>query len=191
MQILTIDPFRFQPVYLEGACLVEPMVRTDNRGWFFRSYAAEAFTGAGLCTQWLQMNHSCTQTAGTIRGLHFQHPPHSEIKLVRCIAGAVYDVIVDVRQGSPTFLQWFGTELSAQNKHALYIPQGFAHGFQTLTPDCELVYQHSTAYQPGAEAGLRYNDERLDIQWPLPVSIISDRDANHPFITSDFAGIKL
>ncbi len=190
MQILTIDPFRFHPIYLQGAYLVEPIVRSDNRGWFFRSYASEAFETAGLTTQWLQMNHSFTQTAGTIRGMHFQHPPYAEIKLVRCLAGAVYDVIVDLRQGSATFLQWFGTELTAQNKQALYIPQGFAHGFQTLTPDCELAYQHSTAYQPGAEGGIPYNDERLAIQWPLPVSIISARDAAHPLLTSDFAGIK-
>lgn len=191
MHALTIDPFRFYPIYLEGACLVEPLVRSDNRGWFFRSYAAEAFKKAGLATQWLQMNHSYTQTTGTIRGMHFQYPPHSEIKLVRCLAGAVYDVIVDVRYNSPSFLQWFGTELTAQNKKALYIPQGFAHGFQTLTPDCELAYQHNTAYHPGAEGGIPYNDKRIAIQWPLPVSIISDRDAAHPLLPSDFTGIKL
>lgn len=191
MQVLSIDPFYFHPIYLEGAYLIEPIVREDNRGWFFRSYAAEAFESAGLHTQWLQMNHSYTKTPGTIRGMHFQHPPYSEVKTVRCIAGAVYDVIIDLRQGSPTFLQWFGTELTAANKKTLYIPQGFAHGFQTLTHDCELAYQHSVAYQPGAEGGIKYNEERIGIQWPLPVSIISGRDAVHTLITKDFTGIKL
>jgi len=121
--------------------------------------------------------------------MHFQYPPHSEVKLVRCVAGAVLDVIVDLRHGSSTFLQWFGTELSAANRQMLYIPQGFAHGFQTLTDDCELLYQHSTIYQPGAEGGLRYNDEALNIQWPLEVTVISERDKGHSLIDNSFTGI--
>lgn len=186
-----IEPFYFTPVFLEGAFIIDPIVREDNRGWFFRSYASEAFHQAGLHTNWLQMNHSYTKMAGTIRGMHFQFPPYTEIKTVRCIAGGVYDVIVDVRKNSSTFLQWFGIELSALNKKTLYIPQGFAHGFQTLINDCELAYQHSATYQPGAEGGLYYNDKALNITWPQPVTVISDRDAAHPFITNDFTGIKL
>lgn len=186
-----IDPFHFQPLHLQGAYLIEPVVREDNRGWFFRSYASEAFGIAGLNTAWLQMNHSYTKTAGSIRGMHFQFSPHTEIKTVRCIAGAVYDVIVDIRFGSPTFLQWFGTELTAINKKILYIPQGFAHGFQTLTDNCELAYQHSANYQPGFEGGLHYSDKALAINWPQPVTLISERDATHPFATNDFTGIKL
>ncbi len=161
----------------------------DERGWFFRNYSEDAFAAMGLNTGWPQMNHSFTKTKGSIRGMHFQHPPHSEVKLVRCIAGAVLDVIVDLRQGSPTFLQWFGTELNAANRQMLYIPQGFAHGFQTLTNDCELLYQHSTIYQPGAEGGLRYNDESLNIQWPLEGTVISERDRNHKFMDNLFSGI--
>ncbi len=137
------------------------------------------------------MNHSFTKTRGSIRGMHFQYPPHSEVKLVRCIAGTVLDIIVDLRQGSATFLQWFGTELSASNKQMLYIPKGFAHGFQTLTDDCELLYQHSTIYQPGAEGGLRYNDPYLRIEWPIPVTVISERDKNHPVIDGGFTGVVL
>lgn len=189
--VLHIDPFYFYTLPLAGAYIIEPVVREDNRGWFFRSYAAEIFADAGLNTEWLQMNHSYTHSSGTIRGMHFQHPPFSEVKTVRCIAGAVYDVIVDLRAGSPTFLQWYGTELTAANKKTIYIPQGFAHGFQTLTNNCELAYQHSAAYQPGAEGGLKYNDEKLGIAWPLPLTVISDRDAAHPLLTSDFTGIKL
>lgn len=136
------------------------------------------------------MNHSFTKTKGSIRGMHFQYPPHSEVKLVRCIAGAVQDVIVDLRQGSPTFLQWFGMELSALNRQMLYIPQGFAHGFQTLTDNCELLYQHSTIYQPGAEGGLRYNDESINIDWTLEVTVISERDNRHPLIDENFTGIS-
>lgn len=137
------------------------------------------------------MNHSFTRAAGSIRGMHFQYPPHTEVKLVRCIAGAVLDVIVDLRKDSPTFLQWFGCELSAENKKLIYIPDGFAHGFQTLTDNAELLYQHSTIYQPGAEGGLRYNDERLKIDWPLESTVISERDKNHPLIDGGFAGIAL
>jgi dTDP-4-dehydrorhamnose 3,5-epimerase len=190
-QPFSIDPFLFHPLPLDGAFLIEPIVREDNRGWFFRSYAAEAFEQAGLNTNWLQMNHSYTKVTASIRGMHYQYPPYSEVKTVRCIAGAVYDVIVDLRQDSDTFLIWYGTELSAANKKTLYIPQGFAHGFQTLTTDCELVYQHSATYQPGAEGGLRFNDEKLKIDWPHPVSVISERDAAHPLLLPDFTGIKL
>ena len=190
-QPLHIEPFYFHPTGLEGAYVVEPIVRGDERGWFFRTYAAEAFAAAGLNTDWVQMNHSFTQENGTIRGMHFQHPPYSEVKLVRCITGAVYDVMVDIRQGSPTFLQWFSIELSAANKKALYIPQGFAHGFQTLTTDCELVYMHSAAYQPAHEGGLLYDEEALGIKWPSSSCTLSERDMNHPPLTKTFLGIKL
>ena len=191
MQPKFFEPFYFHPLPLKGAYIIEPVVREDNRGWFFRSYAAAAFKMAGLNTDWLQMNHSYTHTAGTIRGMHFQFPPFSEVKTVRCIAGAIYDVIVDLRQGSSTFLQWFGTELSAINKKTLYIPNGLAHGFQTLEANTELTYQHSAAYQPGHEGGIRYNDEIVGINWPQCLSIISERDAAHSLLTPDFTGIKL
>ena len=174
---------------MAGSFVIEPKPFEDDRGWFFRNYSEDAFAAMGLNTAWPQMNHSFTKAKGSIRGMHFQYPPHGEVKLVRCIAGAVLDVIVDIRQGSSTFLQHFATELSASNKQLLYIPQGFAHGFQTLTHDCELLYQHSTIYQPGAEGGLRYNDEAINIQWPEQLTIISERDRSHTLIDEGFTGI--
>jgi dTDP-4-dehydrorhamnose 3,5-epimerase len=135
------------------------------------------------------MNHSFTAEKGTVRGMHFQHPPHAEIKMVRCIAGAVFDVVVDLRKDAETFLQWYGVELSAENKQMIYIPEGFAHGFQTLTENVELIYHHTEFYTPEAEAGLLYNDVALNINWPLPITNLSERDTKHPIIQSNFKGI--
>ena len=137
----------------------------------------------------VQFNYSFNKAKGTVRGMHFQHAPFAEIKMLRCIAGAVYDVIIDLRKDSPTFLKWFGTELSAQNKKMLYIPAGFAHGFQTLTDDVELIYHHTEFYMPSAEAGIPYDDKTINIHWPLAVSEISERDAHHPLIDSTFKGL--
>lgn len=179
----------FSPTTLEGSYVIDLKSFTDERGWFARYYCKEEFRKIGHVKEWVQMNHSYSRSKGTIRGMHFQLPPHREIKLVRCIAGAVFDVIMDIRKGSATFMQWFGTELSADNKRLLYIPEGFAHGFQCLTDDCELLYHHSEFYQPGTESGIRYNDPSAGIGWPLPVSMISDRDQNHPLLDSAFKGI--
>ena len=121
--------------------------------------------------------------------MHYQLPPLSEIKLVRCIAGEIYDVIVDIRKNSSTFLKFFGLELSAKNKKMMYIPEGFAHGFQTLTEDCELIYHHTAMYTPAMEAGLRYDDELLGIQWPIPVTAMSRKDRAHDYLDKDFKGI--
>ncbi|WEK34138.1 MAG: dTDP-4-dehydrorhamnose 3,5-epimerase [Candidatus Pseudobacter hemicellulosilyticus] len=179
----------FTPTPLEGSYLVGLQPFSDDRGWFARFYCKEAFSSIGHTQEWVQMNHSFTRQAGTIRGMHYQLPPFREIKLVRCIAGAVLDVIVDCRQGSPTFLQWFSAELSAANQQMMYIPQGFAHGFQALTADCELIYLHSELYKPGAEGGLRYNDPALHIQWPLAAVNLSGRDGQHPLLDQNFKGI--
>lgn len=179
----------FSPTTLEGSYVIDLKSFTDERGWFARYYCKEEFRKIGHVKEWVQMNHSYSRSKGTIRGMHFQLPPHREIKLVRCIAGAVFDVIIDIRKGSSTFMQWFGTELSADNKRLLYIPEGFAHGFQCLADDCELLYHHSEFYQPGAESGIRYNDPSAGIGWPLAVSVISDRDQNHPLLDSAFKGI--
>ena len=122
-------------------------------------------------------------------GLHYQRPPYGEIKLVRCIAGSVYDVIIDLRSDSKTFLQYFGIELSASNKKMIYIPEGFAHGFQTLSNDAELVYHHSQFYLPGVEAGVKYNEPAIKIKWPLEITSISDRDNSHPLIDANFKGL--
>lgn len=174
---------------LQGSYLIEPEPKGDERGWFARTYCEKEFEQMGLFQKWVQLNHSFTAEKGTIRGLHFQLPPYSEIKLVKCIAGAIFDVVVDVRKNSPTFLQWFGAELTARNKSMMYIPEGFAHGFQTLTENCEIIYHHSALYAPNAEAGLRYNDPILNIKWSLPAINISARDNQHLLINKEFIGI--
>lgn len=179
----------FTETDLKGSYLISLEPFSDERGWFARTYCKKEFAEIGHDKEWVQLNHSFTASKGTIRGIHFQLPPYREIKMVRCVAGAVYDVIVDVRAGSNTFLQWFGTELSAANKKMLYIPEGFAHGFQCLTDDCELIYLHSEFYVPNAEGGILYNDPKVAINWPLPVHTLSPRDAGHPYLDEKFKGI--
>ncbi|MEP6726881.1 MAG: dTDP-4-dehydrorhamnose 3,5-epimerase [Bacteroidota bacterium] len=179
----------FTETILKGSFTIELTPFTDNRGWFARTYCKDEFKRIGHTGEWVQMNHSFTSKAGALRGMHYQLPPFTEIKMVRCIAGAVYDVIIDLRKDSATFLQWFGTELSAKNKRMIYIPEGFAHGFQTLTDDCELIYHHTELYMPGAEAGVQYNDPRIGINWPLTPTEISERDKQHPLLNNNFTGI--
>jgi len=179
----------FTPISLSQAYIVEPSVYADDRGYFYRYFCKEEFRQIGHHGEWVQLNHSFTAVPGTIRGMHYQLAPHKEIKLVRCIAGGVFDVIVDVRKGSPTFLQWFGTELSAANRKMLYIPEGFAHGFQALTDNCELIYHHSAYYVKGSEGGIRFDDPMPNINWPLAAVNVSDRDRQHPILTIEFKGI--
>lgn len=179
----------FLQTKLPGSYVVELEPFTDERGWFARTYCKNEFASIGHNAEWVQLNHSFTKDMGSVRGMHYQLPPDGEIKLVRCIAGAVFDVIVDVRKNSPTFLKWFGTELSAVNKKMLYIPEGFAHGFQTLSDDAELIYHHSQFYKPGVEGGLRFSDPRIGIEWPLSAINLSARDQEHPLIDENFKGI--
>jgi dTDP-4-dehydrorhamnose 3,5-epimerase len=179
----------FTAAPLAGAYEIGLQPFSDERGWFARYYCKDEFRSIGHTREWVQMNQSVSYTKGTLRGMHFQHPPFREVKLVRCIAGAVYDVIVDLRAGSSTYLQWFGTELSAVNHKMLYIPEGFAHGFQTLEKDSALLYHHTEFYTPGAEGGMRYDDPALAVSWPLPVAVISERDARHPYVDKNFKGI--
>ena len=174
---------------LRGSYVVELSPVSDERGWFARYFCKDEFRKIGHDAEWVQMNHSFTSKAGSLRGMHFQLRPHREIKLVRCVEGKVFDVIVDLREGSPSFLQWTGVELSAENRKMLYIPEGFAHGFQCVTDNCSLLYHHSAFYQPGSEGGIRYDDPLINIPWPLPVTVISDRDATHPLLTDAFKGI--
>lgn len=181
---------QFESTKLKGAYKVLPELREDARGFFFRSYCAKAFEAIDHHKPWVQMNHSMTLHRGAVRGMHYQTGQAREIKLVRCIRGRVWDVAVDLRADSPTFLQWEAVELSEENKLMYYIPEGFAHGFQCLTDRCELLYCHSEFYQPQCEAGLRYNDPRLAIAWPLAVVQVSDRDASHPLLNEDFKGIQ-
>ena len=179
----------FLPTTLEGSYLINPEPYQDSRGWFARFYCKKDFQQIGHEKEWVQLNHSATTKAGSLRGMHFQKAPHREIKMVKCIAGAVFDVIIDLRKNSKTFLQWFGTELSALNKTMFYIPEGFAHGFQCLTDNCELIYHHTEFYNPDAEGGIRYNEPLINIEWPLPISEISPRDESHPYLDENFKGI--
>lgn len=179
----------FTETALKGSYIISLKPFSDDRGWFARTYCKKEFGTIGHDKEWVQMNHSFTKEKGTVRGMHFQHPPFSEIKMVRCIAGAVLDVIVDIRKDSPTFLQHVVAELSAANKQMIYIPEGFAHGFQTLAENTELVYHHSEYYQPGVEGGLKYNDPILNIEWPLPVMNVSERDNSHLLLDGNFKGV--
>jgi dTDP-4-dehydrorhamnose 3,5-epimerase len=163
----------------------------DARGFLDRIFCADELREAGWTQPIAQVNHTFTARRGTLRGMHFQHPPHAEMKLVSCLRGEVWDVAVDLREGSPTFLRWHAETLSSDNGCALLIPEGFAHGFQTLSDDVELLYCHSAAYTSGAEGGLNPHDARLAIRWPLPVSEISARDAGHASIGADFKGVRV
>lgn len=183
--------FDFIPTPLQGLLIVQRLAITDERGFLSRFYCADEFLAAGVNKPIAQINHTLTRQQGAVRGLHFQHPPYSETKLVSCLHGEIWDVAVDLRYNSPTFLHWHGEILSANNRKSLLIPEGYAHGFQALTPDCELIYLHTEAYHPEAEGGLSVTDSRLNITWQLPISELSPRDANHPLISSDFHGIVL
>lgn len=174
---------------LHGLKLVQRQRMGDSRGFLARLFCAEELAAAGWSGPIAQLNHTLTSRRGTVRGLHFQHAPHAEIKLVSCLRGRIWDVAVDLREDSPTFGRWHAEELSAENGCALLIPQGCAHGFQTLTDDVELLYCHSAAYAAHAEGGVHPNDERLAIAWPLPITELSARDAGHPRLAANFKGL--
>lgn len=167
---------------MKGAYLVTLEKREDERGFFARSWCRREFGSLNLNTNLVQCNISYSKCRGTLRGMHYQLAPHSECKLIRCVRGAIYDVIIDLRPQSPTFHKWFGVELTAANYRMLYVPEGVAHGFQTLTDDTEVFYQVSEFYQPEAERGIRWNDPKIGIDWPLPVQSISEKDKNYPLL---------
>jgi dTDP-4-dehydrorhamnose 3,5-epimerase len=173
---------RFAPTPLADAYLIHLEPRQDARGSFARAFCAEEFAAQGLETAYVQANISVNAHAGTVRGLHFQRPPDAEVKLVRCIKGVIYDVLVDLREGSPSYLSWFGAELSEENGLMAYVPQGFAHGYQALSDGATLYYMVSAFYAPASEAGLRYDDPKLAIKWPRPARDISDKDARWPLL---------
>ena len=183
--------FDFISTPLSGLTLVQRKAIEDHRGFLSRFYCAEEFRAAGITKPIAQINHTLTRKKGAVRGLHFQHPPYAEVKLVSCLHGEIFDVAVDLRRGSPTFLHSHGEILSVTNRKSLLIPEGYAHGFQALTEDCELIYLHTATYHPEAEGALNVADPKLDIAWPLPIDDLSERDRNHPFIKSDFRGIVL
>jgi len=179
----------FSETPLPGAFLVTPEPFVDDRGLFARTFCKNEFAQIHHTKEFVQFNHSRTNRKGTIRGMHYQLPPYSEIKLIRCIAGSAWDVIIDIRKDSPTFLKHFAVELSGQNMLSVYVPEGFAHGFQTLEDNTHLIYHHTAYYVPGHEAGIRYNDPHLGINWPLPVSEITAKDMNHKLLDNSFKGI--
>jgi dTDP-4-dehydrorhamnose 3,5-epimerase len=170
----------FKKTRLRDACLIEIEKRSDPRGFFARAWCQKEFKDQGLVDHVVQTNVSCNIKKGTLRGMHFQIDPYQETKLVRCTRGAIYDVIIDLRTDSPTYGEWTGVELTGENFLMLYVPKNFAHGFQTLVDDTDVTYQVTEFYTPGAERGLRYDDPAFKIVWPLPVSVISDKDKSWP-----------
>ncbi len=179
------------PTPIAGAVVVRTQAHQDTRGAFSRLFCAEELAHVIGSRQIVQINQSRTLHAGAIRGMHFQHPPHAEMKLVRCIRGRVWDVLVDLRAGSPTFLHWHAHELDARSADMLVIPEGCAHGFQVLQADSELLYLHTAFYTPAAESGVRHDDPRLGIRWPLTATDLSPRDRAHALLPDDFAGIQV
>ena len=174
---------------LRGLTLVERKPIGDHRGSLERLFCADELRPITSGKNVAQINRTVTTRAGAVRGLHFQYPPHAEIKLVSCIRGEVFDVAVDLRRNSPTFLRWHAQVLSADNRLTFAIPEGFAHGFQTLRDDCEMLYVHTAPYSPTHEGGVNAKDPRLDVRWPRTISESSERDASFPFLTSEFAGL--
>ena len=174
---------KFTAAKLPGVWVVDLEQREDERGFLARTYCDREFAEHGLNTRWPQSNLTHTKTRGMVRGLHFQREPQGEIKLLRCIRGAIWDVALDVRRDSPSFGQWEAFELSAENRRALYLPKGIAHGLQCLNDDCEVFYQMGDIYAPQLATGIRWNDPALGIQWPIQEASVSDRDANLPFLS--------
>ena len=166
-------------IHLAGAYLIEPEQIADQRGFFARTWCQNEFADKGLNPNLVQCNISYNKMCGTLRGMHYQKAPHGEAKLVRCTQGAVYDVIVDLRSDSNTFTQWFGVELTAENRRALYVPEGFAHGFITLKDNAEVLYQMSEFFHSDYSAGVRWNDSAFEIKWPIDVKVISERDQKY------------
>jgi dTDP-4-dehydrorhamnose 3,5-epimerase len=179
----------FAPTRLKDAVLITLERRGDERGYFARTFCAETFRAAGLVAEFVQANHSASARRGTLRGLHFQRAPHREVKVVRCVKGAIRDVILDLRRDSPTCGHWQGFDLTEENGAMLYVPAGFAHGFQTLADDSHVTYQVSHPYTPAAEGGVRWDDPAFGIDWPLAPTVISPKDAAWPHAGA--AGVEI
>ena len=170
----------FTETPIAGAWMIDPEPRGDERGFFARAWCQQEFASRGLGAAFVQCNDAFSRWQGTLRGLHYQADPHAEIKLMRCVRGAVFDVLVDLRPGSPTYLKWFGADLSADNRRMLYVPAGCAHGYQALADECEVLYPVSAFYAPAAERGVRWDDPAFRIAWPLPPAHMSDKDRQWP-----------
>ena len=176
---------------IKGLFIIQLTSFKDERGFFARTFCKDLFLKIGFNEEFVQFNHSFNTLKGTIRGMHYQKPPFAESKLIRCVQGSVYDVAIDLRKNSPTYLQYFGAELSAENLKCILIPKGFAHGFQTLEDNTSLIYHHTNYYTPNTEAGIRYNDPVLNIPWTLPAVSISPKDLIHPLINTNFQALTL
>lgn len=176
---------------LKDLYLIHKSPHIDSRGSFARLFCTDILHDLLDNRNIVQINHSSTAQVGSIRGLHYQLPPHSEMKFVQCLKGKVWDVAVDLRKNSATFTQWYATELSPENHNILCIPEGFAHGFQVIEPNSELLYFHTNFYQPSHEGGIRYNDPDLEIDWPLESHTVSQRDQNLPYMSDGFEGLEI
>ncbi len=181
---------KFHSTPLAGAYLIELEKRGDDRGFFARMFCEKEFGAAGLETSFVQVNNSLTSKRGTLRGLHYQLPPAAEAKVVRCVRGALYDAIVDLRPQSPSYKQWFGAELTAENRLMMYVPRGFAHAFLTVADDTEALYLVSNFYAPEQERGVRFNDPTFGIDWPITPTDISPKDAAWPDFDPSFHGVE-
>jgi dTDP-4-dehydrorhamnose 3,5-epimerase len=170
----------FHETSLQDVWLLDLERRGDQRGFFARTMCVDEFAAHGMATEFLQQSLSVSAQRGTLRGMHFQHMPYAEVKLVRCLRGAIVDIIIDLRPESPSFEKWAAFELNEENKRQLYVPKGFAHGFQTLTDDVEISYLITSKYAPAHASGVRYNDPAFNIVWPLPITVMSDKDKNWP-----------
>jgi len=186
-----VNRFSVSALPLSGLQKITRQVLGDNRGYLSRLFCSDELSHVGWTKPIAQINHTYTQKQGVVRGMHFQYPPYAEVKLVSCIRGEVWDVAVDLGKDSPTFLHWHAERLSADNHCALLIPEGFAHGFQTLSEECELLYLHSTAYSAESESGLNIVDPLLNIEWPLSITEASERDTKHLMISNDFEGLDI
>ena len=182
---------KIKPTSLQDAFIIELEPFKDDRGLFARVFCQNELLDILHGKNIVQINHSLTRQKGALRGMHFQYPPKAEIKMVKCLRGSVFDVMIDMRSDSSTFLGWHGERLSAENMKMMYIPEGFSHGFQTLEQNSELLYLHTEFYSPEHEGGVRYNDPKVGIKWPLEVTEISHKDEIYPLLTQDFGGIQL
>lgn len=188
-RLFDTDRFKVDETPIDGLLVLTRTPRVDARGWFERFYCQDELEPLGVTRPLAQINRTLTAQCGTVRGMHYQAPPHSELKLVSCLKGRIFDVAVDLRQGSPTFGKWYAVELTEDNHRTFLIPEGFAHGFQTLTADCMLLYLHTAAHAPMSEGGLRPNCPTLAIDWPEPIIQMSDRDRSLPVLKPEFAGL--
>lgn len=179
------------PTHIGGVWTIENFAFEDSRGRFARVFCAKELSRVIGSRAILQVNHSLSSKVGSVRGFHFQHPPHAEMKIIRCLKGRIFDVAVDLRRGSPTLLHWTAVELSADHGNAIVIPEGCAHGFQVLEPDSELLYIHTASYSPQNEGAILFDEPKVGVKWPLEPTDLSQRDLSHPLLADQFEGFDL